>query len=68
MEETLEGGRGPPWAVAPLDRERGRGERERETKMSYFKFGMCIKLRLMQCRDANSHSGNISQENGWRIK
>jgi hypothetical protein len=27
MEETLEGGRGPPWAVAPLERER---ERERE--------------------------------------
>jgi hypothetical protein len=22
MEETLEGGRGPPWAVAPLERER----------------------------------------------
>jgi hypothetical protein len=27
MEETLEGGRGPPRAVAPLERER---ERERE--------------------------------------
>ena len=22
MEETLKGGRGPPWAVAPLERER----------------------------------------------
>jgi hypothetical protein len=22
MEETLEGGQGPPWAVAPLERER----------------------------------------------
>jgi hypothetical protein len=22
MEETLEGGRGPPWAVVPLERER----------------------------------------------
>jgi hypothetical protein len=33
MEETLEGGRGPPRAVAPLERERegGReGEEERE--------------------------------------
>ena len=29
MEETLEGGRGPPQAVEPLERERGR-ERERE--------------------------------------
>jgi hypothetical protein len=25
MEETLEGGRGPPRAVAPLERERERG-------------------------------------------
>ena len=24
MEETLEGGRGPPWAVVPLERERER--------------------------------------------
>jgi hypothetical protein len=23
MEEALEGGRGPPWAVAPLEREYG---------------------------------------------
>jgi len=23
MEETPKGGRGPPWAVAPLERERG---------------------------------------------
>jgi hypothetical protein len=30
MEETLEGGRGPPRAVAPLERERER-ERERMT-------------------------------------
>jgi hypothetical protein len=29
MEETLEGGRGPPRAVVPLERERER-ERERE--------------------------------------
>jgi len=29
MEETLEGGRGPPRAVAPLERER-ETERERE--------------------------------------
>ena len=29
MEETLEGGRGPPGAVEPLERER---ERERERK------------------------------------
>jgi len=29
MEETLEGGRGPPWAVVPLERER-ESERERE--------------------------------------
>jgi hypothetical protein len=31
MEEALEGGRGPPRAVAPLERERER-ERERETE------------------------------------
>jgi hypothetical protein len=30
MEETLEGGRGPPRAVVPLERERER-ERERES-------------------------------------
>ena len=30
MEETPKGGQGPPWAVAPLERER---ERERETFM-----------------------------------
>jgi hypothetical protein len=30
MEETPKGGRGPPWAVAPLERERER-ERERES-------------------------------------
>ena len=29
MEETPKGGRGPPWAVAPLERER-EIERERE--------------------------------------
>jgi hypothetical protein len=27
MEETLEGGRGPPRAVAPLERERETGHR-----------------------------------------
>jgi len=26
MEETPKGGRGPPWAVAPLERERYAGE------------------------------------------
>jgi len=26
MEETPKGGRGPPWAVAPLERERVGGE------------------------------------------
>jgi len=40
----------------------------RANKMSYFKFGMCIKLRFMQRRDANSHSGNVSWGNGWWIK
>jgi hypothetical protein len=34
MEETLEGGRGPPGAVAPLERDRER-EREREKKDFY---------------------------------
>jgi hypothetical protein len=32
MEETLEGGRGPPWAVVPLERERER-ERGRRYKL-----------------------------------
>jgi hypothetical protein len=39
MEENLEGGRGPPRAVAPLERERER-EREREisVELSIFNF------------------------------
>jgi hypothetical protein len=39
MEETLEGGRGPPRAVAPLERER---ERERE---------LVLLFRIIQCTD-----------------
>jgi hypothetical protein len=35
MEETLKGGRDPPWAVVPLERERER-ERERETLFNSF--------------------------------
>jgi hypothetical protein len=44
MEETLEGGRGPPRAVAPLERERER-ERERNMKIckNVLKVIKCIK-------------------------
>jgi len=35
MEETPKGGRGPPWAVAPLEKERER-ERKREKIASLF--------------------------------
>jgi hypothetical protein len=37
MEETLEGGRGPPWAVEPLERER-----ERESVITVFSVMVCF--------------------------
>jgi len=33
MEETLEGGRGPPRAVAPLEEEAGEEEEEEEEEI-----------------------------------
>jgi hypothetical protein len=36
MEEILEGGRGPSWAVAPMERERQtEKERERERVLAF---------------------------------
>jgi hypothetical protein len=50
MEETLEGGQGPPWAVAPLEREREKVcsnvpyEGKRESKNLYALF-LCLDNR-----------------------
>jgi hypothetical protein len=48
MEETLEGGRGPPRAVAPL-------ERENKVYLFYFflKIENCLQKSIIECRSKN---------------
>jgi hypothetical protein len=53
MEETLEEGRGPPRAVAPLERERER-ERERESYYEIIIYKKKIKIiKIMELAAIN---------------
>jgi hypothetical protein len=51
MEETSKGGRGPPWAVAPLERER---EREREIECILRNYFEKINV-LLKCNKNDGH-------------